>query len=162
MKLLSDKRKNSLILGVLSLIAGVSCFYGRTQSSANYTRQGISGQVLWVSGNRMPSPDSPLPSPKGVRCSVFVHQLTPESDVIRAEDARFFSKIATSLVKAFESDDMGNFTVALPEGEYSIFLGVDSLFYANISDQNGNITPVYVKKDSLTRVVLNLDYAAVY
>lgn len=161
MKLLSDMRKNSLIIAVLSIFVGVSCSMARHHARAPI-RQGIAGQILWVTGNRMPSPDAPLPPPKGIRCSLYVHHLTSSSQVTRAGNGGFFSKIGTPLVKSLESDEEGNFSVELPEGSYSVFMGAKGMFYANISDHLGQISPVYVQKDSITRVQLQLDYQAVY
>lgn len=154
--------KKLIIIPFLSVFSFLSCGTKPPGSEGGASiKQGIAGKVQLVAGNQMPSPDAPYKEPKGIKCKVFVHALALRSDAVIADGA-FFSLIRTPLIKSFESAEDGSFAVELPVGDYSVVMGVDSLFYSNLSDQYGHINPVRVGKDSITQLILKLDHKAVY
>lgn len=161
MKQIFKSAKIQLIIPILSMIILNACGT-RPGNKGNALKQGISGQVLWVAGNRMPSPDNPSDTPPGIQCTLFIHELTAPAMAEAAANPSFYKKINSPLVKSFKTEKDGTFSIELPAGDYSVLMGVDSLFYANISDQFGNLNPVHVGKDSVTPLRLMLDYKAVY
>lgn len=74
----------------------------------------------------------------------------------------FFTHIATKLVKKVNTGEDGQFLVSLKPGRYSLLVKEPQGLYANLYDGEGHINPVMVKKDSISEVVLKVDYKAVY
>ena len=60
------------------------------------------------------------------------------------------------------SDTNGYFNAKLPVGSYSLFIKVDSLYYANLFDGENNIFPVKVVQNKMTKVEFKMDHDAVY
>jgi len=124
--------------------------------------QGITGKVLWVSGNQMPSPDAPQSSGKrGIQRTVYVYELTNASQATTT-DGVFHTDIQTDLVKQAATDAEGNFAVSLPPGKYSLFTKEDNGLYANLFDGEMNIFPVEVQRGQVTNVEFVINYKASY
>ncbi|MBF9255499.1 carboxypeptidase regulatory-like domain-containing protein [Pontibacter sp. 172403-2] len=124
--------------------------------------QGITGQVLWVSGNQMPSPDAPQSSGKrGIQRTVYVYELTNSSQATTT-DGVFHTNIQTKLVTQVTTDAEGNFAVSLPPGKYSLFTKEENGLYANLFDGEMNIFPVEVQKGQVTNVEFVINYKASY
>lgn len=143
--------------------------------------QGIEGIVYPVSGNRMPAPNrqpvpgataggggsssgaapaspagsssgnSPSGSPRGVKSTVYVFELTNISQVTRQGQTSYYVVVNTKLVKQADTDDTGYFKIALPPGRYSVFTRKGDLFYASRRDEKNNIAPVEVAEGKFTR-----------
>lgn len=128
----------------------------------NFCRPGIKGYVFIESGNRMPSPDRPLPKPKGLQTTLYIYQLTNVKDVSREGESGFYSRISTSLVKTVTTSKTGRFKVKLPPGFYSLFIKKDSLFYSSSFDEKNNICPVEVKAGEMTDFNFTARYNASY
>lgn len=123
--------------------------------------QGISGQVLWVSGNQMPSPDAPPSKGKGVQRTVYIYQLTNGSEA-STSDGVFHTNIQTDLVTKVQTDANGNFAISLKPGIYSLFTKEEKGLYANLFDGQNNIFPVEVQKGQVTHIEFLINYAASY
>jgi hypothetical protein len=125
-------------------------------------KTGLEGYIFRISGNRMPSPNTKLSPPKGVKASLYIYALTSLSQVTKAAGSAFYSSIGTPLVQTVTSDSTGYFYTALPPGEYSLFTKKDALFYANNFDGDSHIAPVKIEAGKVTQVNVNIDYDAVY
>lgn len=123
---------------------------------------GIQGYVYEVKGNQMPSPDEKREPPRGIKTDVYIYELTRSSQVVPGERSGFYKSINTRLVKQVSTNEKGFFKVKLPPGKYSVFTKVDSLFYANLFDQDNIIYPVEVQKKKMTDIVIKQDYNAAY
>jgi hypothetical protein len=148
--------KKTILLGALILPFLMNSAFGQGKKT------GIEGYIFRISGNRMPSPDSKLSPPKGVKAVLFIYELTSLSQVARQGESAFYSSISTRLVQTVTSNESGYFLVSLPPGEYSIFTKKDALFYANNFDGDNHIAPVKVVSGKMTQINVNIDYDAVY
>jgi hypothetical protein len=143
---------------VLSLVVGALSAF----SPSLFKRSGIEGVVYKVSGNQMPSPDIKPAAPQGTKATILIYELTNIMQATQKSGSAFFTSISTRLVKQVESNKNGHFKVKLPPGDYSLFLKVDSLFYANQFDSRNNIGPVTVRHKKMSKIELRMDYNAVY
>lgn len=125
-------------------------------------RSGIRGHVYLESGNRMPTPEAPIPASKGIKTTLYVYALTNIGDAEREGTSAFYKSISTKLVKKVDTDEDGSFKVKLKPGTYSLFIGKDQLFYSSQFDEKNNIHPVEVKPGRMTDVVFKANYNAVY
>src|ERR1700680_1462353 len=87
-----------------------------TSAYSQGKKTGIEGYIFRISGNRMPSPDSKLSPPKGVKAVLYIYELTSFSQVTKVGESAFYSSIRTRLVQSVTSDDSGYFSVSLPPG----------------------------------------------
>jgi len=150
------KFKRTIWLFALSFPLTVLSAFGQGKKT------GIEGYVFRISGNRMPSPDVKLSTPKGTKTFLYIYSLTNVSQVTKQGESAFYSSIGSKFVKRLETDSSGYFRVYLPPGEYSLFTKKDALFYANTFDGNNNIAPVKVVAGKVTQINVNVDYDAVY
>ncbi|MCC9136539.1 carboxypeptidase regulatory-like domain-containing protein [Pontibacter silvestris] len=124
--------------------------------------QGITGKVLWVSGNKMPSPDAPQSSGRrGIQRTLYIYELT-NSRQVTTIDGVFHIDIQANLVTQVVTDASGNFTVSLKPGRYSLFTKEDKGLYANLFDGENNIFPVKVEEGQVTNVEFLINYNAHY
>jgi len=123
-------------------------------------KQGILGQLDWVSGNQMPGPDKKPEARQGVVREVQIYELLNQNDV-ESEDG-FIKKVNKPLLKTVVSDSNGVFKVSLPPGSYSILIKEAKGLFANQFDQNNNIQPVIVKDKGFSRVNIIINYEAAY
>jgi hypothetical protein len=122
----------------------------------------VSGVVWRVTGNQMPSPDMPTPSYGGYATQVFFFSPTNLRDARRVGQQGFYAYIPSSLAAKASTDAEGRFRVRLTPGRYSVFIGKDSLFYANILDGEGYLNPVLIGRDGKRRIELKADWDARY
>ncbi|WP_428665943.1 hypothetical protein [Runella sp.] len=146
-----------LLFGLFLLTSG--CAAQKKKGS-----QGISGTVLWRSGNLMPSPDAKTSNRKGspIVREILIYELADNSKVEPAEESGFYRTIHTKLIKKVTSDKEGRFTVSLPAGYYSLFIKEEKGLYANLFDDAMNINPVHIQKGKWEEIDIIIDYAAVY
>ncbi len=146
------------------LVFGFLLFTSGCAAQKKKGSQGITGSVLWRSGNLMPSPDAKANNAKGTPIvrEILIYELTANTKAEPAEEAGFYQKINSKLIKKVTSDASGRFTVSLPEGYYSIFVKEDKGLYANLFDDTMNIHPVHVQKGKWEKMDIIVDYAAVY
>lgn len=123
--------------------------------------QGITGKVLWVAGNQMPSPDAPPSKGRGVQRTIYVYELTKATQTT-STDGVFHTNIQTKLVTQVSSDANGNFSLSLKPGKYSLFSKEEKGFYANQYDGENNVFPVEVQQGQVTNVEFQINYQASY
>ena len=124
--------------------------------------QGINGKVLWKAGNLMPGLGVKPSKGSPVVREIYIYELTSDKQTEAAEEAGFYRKINSKLVKKVKSDKKGLFSVLLPPGYYSLFSKEEKGFYANLFDDAMNINPVQIRKGKWDTFELVIDYAAVY
>ena len=81
--------------------------------------------------------------------TVLVYQLTTLKQV--GGVTNFYNTIQTQLVAKTQSNDKGEYVIALPEGSYSVFVQESGLLYANDFDGEGHICPVTVVADKVSK-----------
>ena len=125
-------------------------------------KQGISGFIYEVKGNQMPMKGEELAKPKGIVIEIFVYEATNVSQVERVGTSTFYNEITTKLITSVTSDSTGKFSVALPVGNYSIFIKIGKQFFANRLNEQNDINLYSVKEDEITQATINVNYAAFY
>ncbi|MEO7990441.1 MAG: carboxypeptidase regulatory-like domain-containing protein [Chryseolinea sp.] len=130
------------------------------QLSAEAQKQGIKGQVFWLSGNQMPGPDKNRSPQQGIVREVVVY---PE---VKLQDSKqtdgFFTDIQSKPIASFVSKPDGSFKIKLPPGNYSVFVKESKGLFANLFNGQGIINPVTVKIKKYTWITLTVDYEAAY
>jgi hypothetical protein len=94
--------------------------------------------------------------------TVYVHELTSLQQVDQVSHGAFYRAIHTNLIDSVQSNSTGFFQIPLDAGQYSFFIKEDSLYYANAFDGFGHILPATIKKDSLTKVQIDITYKATF
>lgn len=123
-------------------------------------KQGLQGQVFWVSGNQMPSPEAVLSPNQGAVREVLIYDLTNTTDATQV--GPFFRDIKTRLVATTQSKPDGTFKIKLPVGTYSVFTKERNGLYANLFDGQGFINPVTIKAGQYAWKTITIDYEAAY
>lgn len=123
-------------------------------------KQGLQGQVFWVSGNQMPGPDAVLSPNQGAVREVLIYELTNLTDATQV--GPFFRDIKTRLVATITSKPDGTFKIKLPVGSYSVFTREKTGYYANLFDGKGYINPVTIKEGQYAWKTITIDYDAAY
>lgn len=144
-------RRSILLLSVV--IAG-SC-------ASTQNRQGIKGQVLWVSGNQLPGPDANRSAHYGMKRELHIYEVTTLSQGSQNSNG-FFENIQTRLVTTVVTRKDGSFQLKLPPGDYSVFVNEEGGLFANRFDKNNAINPVAVKERQYTWLPITVDYQAAY
>lgn len=128
--------------------------------------QGLAGQVRWLEGNLMPTigeeGESNEKDYKGkpVQREIHIYELTSMDEA--TSNGTFFSNLKTELVKTVETNKEGEFIVELPVGRYSVFVQEEQGLFANSFDGEGHINPIEVKEGEVTKIVIQVNYKAVY
>lgn len=123
-------------------------------------KQGIEGQVQWVSGNQMPGPDKKPAPTQGIEREIYIYELLSLDDV-ESKDG-FISRVNKPLIKIVQSNPEGNFLVHLDPGTYSILIKEPQGLFANRFDQQNHIHPITVKKHEMVKITVVVDYEAAY
>lgn len=123
--------------------------------------QGICGTVIFKSGNHQPGPNKPGASGRPVQRELLVYELTNLGQVEAGDDG-FYNRINRKLIKTAKSDRNGKFCISLPVGQYSLFVREEKGLYANLSDGQGNIFPIDIKKNRKSTSTIEITYAAVF
>jgi len=142
-----------------SLLAGCLLFLlpGCAQRTVRVT-----GTVIRVAGNQMPSPDLPDPDYGGYATAVLFYRPATRQDAHRAGPAGFFDRVGTPLAARVATDGQGRFRLRIAPGRYSVFIAKDSLLYANVFDGEGILNPVDVAPRGRTTLRLKADWDARY
>lgn len=146
----------------ISFLFGTLLFTTLSFAQKKKVTQGINGRVLWKAGNLMPGPGVKPSKGSPVVREIYIYELTSGKQTEAAEEAGFYRKINSKLVKKVKSDKKGLFSVLLPPGYYSLFAKEEKGFYANLFDDAMNINPVQIRKGKWDTFELVIDYAAVY
>lgn len=128
--------------------------------TASAQKQGLQGQVFWVSGNQMPGPEAKLSPNQGAVREVLIYELTTFKDCTMV--GPFFRDIKTRFVTSVTSAEDGTFKVKLMPGAYSVFTRERNGLYANLFDEKSNINPVTVKAGHYAWLTITIDYEAAY
>ncbi|RZK41152.1 MAG: carboxypeptidase regulatory-like domain-containing protein [Pedobacter sp.] len=125
-------------------------------------KQGVFGQVLWLEGNFMPSPDQPNRSKSlGVVRDVYIYKAIKVNQT--TGESPLFSNINGELVAKVKTNKIGYFQCSLAPGKYSVFTAEeDSKFFGSISDGEGYINPFEVQAGQVTRFDISINYKAAY
>ncbi len=123
-------------------------------------KQGLRGQVFWVSGNQMPGPEAILSPNQGAVRDILIYELTTFNDVTQV--GPFFRDIKTKMVASIQSKPDGTFKIKLLPGSYSIFTREKNGLYANLFDAKNNINPVIVKNGQYAWKTITIDYEVAY
>ncbi len=143
-----------LNLFVLSLLTACA-------STTGQTGQGIEGKTVWVTGNRMPGPDTELPPPEPVKRWVYVTPVVTMNQMPEQTDG-LYPSLPVDPVDSVQSSGKGHFRISLPAGTYSVFTREDGGYYANQFDSEGQVNPVTVRENSLSEITIEINYTAVY
>ncbi|WP_152425094.1 carboxypeptidase-like regulatory domain-containing protein [Nafulsella turpanensis] len=137
-----------------------------TKSCEDMPEQGLAGQVRWLEGNFMPTisenPEEEQNKKQGkpVQRVLHIYELTTMDEA--TSEGTFFHDIESKLVQTVETNKKGEFVVGLPPGRYSVFVKEEQGLFANSFDGEGNINPVTVKEGEITRIEIDINYAAAY
>ena len=123
-------------------------------------KQGLRGQVFWVSGNQMPGPEVILSPNQGAVREILIYELTSFKDATQV--GPFFRDIKTKMVTSVFSKPDGTFKVKLLPGAYSVFTKEKNGLYANLFDENNNINPVTIEAGQYAWKTITIDYDAAY
>lgn len=152
--------KNILFFVSAFVFAALGCSSAKkTQTLAD---QGLTGRITEVRGNQMPMKGAPKPTGKGVLTNVLIYEPTTLAQVNRVGTSSSYTGIHTKLVASVSTDSTGHYTVALPEGSYSVFIQQGQQFYANLFDTANRIALFTVEKGKLTTANLVISSGASY
>lgn len=140
-------------LGIIYLFAILS-----TTTCAQ--KQGIKGQVFWLSGNQMPGPNQSAAPQQGIVREIHIYKVATMNDVVMENN--YYSQVKTELVAKVVSAKDGYFKVRLPPGEYSVFTVEPKGLFANMFDATNRINPVIVKPQKYAWITITVDYEAAY
>lgn len=123
-------------------------------------RQGIRGEVFWLSGNQLPASVKTEEPQQGVVREILFYAPTRMQDVDQTSDG-LFSNIKTPLIAKTTSAADGSFSIKLPPGEYSIFVKEAQGLFANLFDKENRINTVMVKPKQYSWLTITIDYETV-
>ena len=121
--------------------------------------QGIVGEVTEMIGNQMPMVGAPAPAPRPLKTTVYIYDSTHISKVKQIGTSPLFSMVSTRLVQKLDTNEAGQFSIALPAGTYSVFVLKGEAFFANQFDEKNNmgICRVEVGKQTRLQITVNTD-----
>lgn len=122
----------------------------------------LKGKLQRLSGNNMPSPDIPREEPPGFAGSVYFFELTPAVNGSPTGENGTYSMKGLRYVARAQADSLGQFHVKLRPGRYSVLIGRNGNYYANITDLDGTINPVTITRKETKLLVLQANWDAVY
>jgi hypothetical protein len=123
-------------------------------------KQGIKGQVYWISGNQMPRPGTKATPQQGTQRQLYIYELTYTKDCEQKDG--FFTSVPTKLITQIPTLPDGTFKVKLAVGTYSVFTKEPKGLFANLLDKDSAINPVIVKPKEYAWVTIAIDYEAAY
>ena len=124
-------------------------------------KQGIEGEVFWLSGNQMPGPGKPHNIPQqGLVREIYIYKVAELHNTVQTDG--FFTDVKTELVTKIVSHADGSFKVKLPPGEYSLFTKEPKGLFANLFDKDSKINPVIVKPKKYAWITITVDYESAY
>jgi len=145
-------RISAVVCGFLFLIVTVPSLYGQ--------RQGLKGEVLWLSGNQMPGPGKPVAPQLGIQREIHIYKVTTIEK--EKHTGPFFTDVKSELVTKLLSKTDGSFKVKLPPGEYSVFVKEPNGLFANLVEADGKINPVNIPLKRFVWTTITIDYEAAY
>ncbi len=168
------KKNNSLkLLSLFTLIIIsflFSCKESPTENEFKYPpdneykvsiSQGVWGNVWFWEGNFMPIIDPSRAKVTPVVREIFIYEATNDS-MVEPPYGTFYKNINSNLIATTRSDADGFFQISLAPGKYSFFVKEDTLFYANLWDNEGHIQSAIVVENNVTKRQIDINYNAVY
>lgn len=128
--------------------------------NSSRVKQGIHGQIYFLSGNFMPGPDAKGGNNQPTQRRLYVFPAFKPQGLVPG--GFLDSTLAPKPVYRGISCPNGTFGVALQPGTYSIMVMEEGRLYANGMDGMGNINPVEVVAGKVTEFPFNINYKAVY
>ena len=122
----------------------------------------VTGEVLRIRGNQMPSPDLPDPVYPGVKTKIYFFQPVSVAAASPVNQGGMYGRINGTLSGTAASNDQGRFSIRLKPGRYSVLIGNDSFYYSNIRDGAGVLNPVDIPASKKFRLRLRADWDATY
>jgi len=125
-------------------------------------KQGVYGDVYWVQGNMMPSPDEPRANQgRPIERQINIYKVATFKEV--EGQAPLFTKINTELFKTVKSNSKGFYQCELPPGKYSIFTVEEkNSYFANTFNGEGEINTVEITAGQKVKLDININYKAAY
>ena len=123
--------------------------------------QGVWGNVWFWEGDFMPAIDPNKAKITPVVREIFIYEATTDS-MVEPPYGTFYTNINSNLIATTYSDVDGFFQVSLAPGKYSFFVKEDTLFYANLWDNEGHIQSATVTDNKVTKRQIDINYNAVY
>jgi len=120
--------------------------------------QGVWGNVWFWAGNHMPVDPTGTITP--VVRDIYIYEEATLQDVTPGTSGTFFASVNTNLITIVTSDSTGFYQAELQPGIYSVFVKENDKFYANGFGLNGIINPVTVEENSVTKLQIDITYAA--
>lgn len=108
----------------------------------------------------MPGPGRTISAGQPVKRDILIYKLTNISEA--KQNGAYFYAIKTALVAKTSSNEKGKFKIALPVGEYSVFVQEKEGLYANYFNGKGSINPIEVLPDSLTHKNITISNKATF
>ena len=133
------------------------------QKNSNMSiKQGVYGNVYWVEGNMMPSPDAPKANNgRPIERQINIYKVTTFKDV--EGQAPLFTKVSTELVKTVKSNSKGFYQCELSPGKYSIFTVEEKgSYFANSFNGEGEINTVEIVAGQKVKLDISINYKAAY
>ena len=122
----------------------------------------LTGQVLEEKGNQMPLLGSKKNKAIPYKTQVIVLKLTA-IDTLTERVGQWVKQIQSSATIAVaNTDDLGNYTLRLPEGTYSILVAYKGGYFFSFVDQKNRVAPAYVKQGEPTTLNIVINSNAVY
>ena len=123
-------------------------------------KEGIKGQVFWVSGDQMPGPGKSVSPQLGVVRDILIFKKLTVGDV--NQNGQFIDVKDAEPVTTVRSNSDGTFKAKLPPGDYSVFTREPAGLFANIIDHDGCVNCITVKPKSFAWMSITIDYEASY
>jgi len=133
----------------------------KNESCKSAISQGVTGKVLYYTGNMMPDPSQPRLD-KGKPVSRYLYFYERCKGTAGDPYREFFREVDSKFIKKVSSDGNGCFKANLKPGWYTLLIEEENKLYTNIFDQNGYINPVEVKKGKLTSITLRITHSAYF
>lgn len=166
--------KTIYIIPLILILLTTSCESEKIQDNPNFSgsldelitknnnkisiNTGIAGTLLKKEGNCMPTiGGTSTCHTYPVSRTIEIFEYTTINDV--EGWGPLYSSINTKQIAKCNSDQVGFFQSTIKPGKYSIFICEGDKFYANGLDGQGGINPIVVKADSISNIILRLDYA---
>ncbi len=146
---------------VLIVVAICACASTKNLNTVIMT-QGITGNVVEIVGNQMPMMGEEPPKPKGIIAEIVVYEKTNISQTAKDVATGLFTSVNTNKIASVTSDSTGKFSVALPEGTYSLFVKVNDKLFANLFNQFNDIHTVTVDSGKIAETTIRINYKAFY
>jgi hypothetical protein len=125
--------------------------------------QGVWGTVRFWEGDFMPSTDHTSGKITPVVRDIYIYEAATMNDLVFSSSSGVFvNEVKTKFVKKVTSDKAGFFQTALEPGNYSFFVKENDLYFASETTKNGYVMFANVKKNSVSKRLIDINYKAVY